>query len=340
MKTKLDLQYFADLNTNITSDSGMSAEQKEYYDGELLRRAKPNLVHAQFGKKAPLPQGNGKNVRWRRMKSYGPALTPLQEGITPKGKKAVFESIEVTAEQYGDYTAVSDRLKMESTDPIILELTREHGIQSAETIDTVTRNELQTGTSVIFAPKSTGAVVSTRADLDKTCKLTPKVISMAKTVLKRRTVPTINGSYIAIIHPDIEHDVTTNDDFIDVVKYNNQEKIFEGEIGKLYGVRFASTPNAKIWNNSSASQGATPAGLAVYGCLFFGEDAYGVVQLEGGNMEMIVKQLGSGGTEDPLNQRATVGWKVTDYATKILDETRIVRVECCSEDFSPIAEAN
>lgn len=341
MKAKnYNIQLFAELNTNVTTDAGMSVEQKEYYDSELLRYAGPKLVYAQFGKKASLPQGNGKNVRWRRLKSYEAATQPLQEGVTPAGHKAEFEAVTATIEQYGDYTAVSDRLKMQSTDPIILELTREHGQQGSLTIDTVTRNEIMTGTNVLFASKSDGSAVTTRAGLDATCIMTPALAAKATAILKKHNAPTIDGSYICVIHPSVEHDIVTNKDWIDVVKYKDTEKIYAGEIGKLYGIRYLSTSQCKIWNDSTAEVGATPAGLAVYGCVVFGADAYGNVPLEGGNMEMIVKQLGSGGTDDPLNQRATIGWKVGGYTSKILDETRIVRIECCSSEFSAIDKAN
>lgn len=339
-KLAFNLQHFA-LDPALTSDSEMSKDMKKNYDMELLRRSTPNLIHAQFAKHAPLPKGQGQNPRWRQFKSYAPALTPLQEGVTPVGKKPKLEIIEAHTEQYGDYTAISDRVTMETIDPIVLELTKLHGEQGSNTLDIVARNEMITGTNVLFAPKSDGTKVTTRAELDATCTMTPKVISIAKTILKRNNIRPIDGSYVAIIHPDIENDVTTHQLFIDINRYgDNVKKIFEGEIGKLYGVRFVVSTNAKIWNNSSASTGDTPAGLAVYGCLFFGEDAYGDVQLEGGNMETIVKQLGSGGTEDPLNQRGTVGWKVTGYVTKILNQLGILRVECCSAEFSSIAEAN
>lgn len=342
-----NIQLFADLNTNTTSDTGLAPEVKDYYDTECLRNAKPNLVYAQFGKKTGLPQGNGHIVKWRRMIPYGAATTPLQEGITPAGKKAKFEEISVEAKQYGDYTVISDRVKMETLDPIVIELTREHGNQGALTIDTVTRNELMCGTTVVFPDKKTTdedgnetyTKVTSRDALDESCTLNSKLVGLCKTILKRRNAPKINGSYVAIIHPDCENDLMNDPNWIDVVKYKNPEQIFEGEIGKLNGVRFVTTSEAMIWNDSKAEQGATPEGLAVYGCIFLGADAFGNVQLEGGNMEIIVKPLGSGGTEDPLNQRSSVGWKVTDYATKILDETRIVRAEVCSAEFSKLLAA-
>ena len=80
------------------------------------------------------------------------------------------------------------------------------------------------------------------------------------------------------------------------------------------------------------------AGVAVYACLFLGKDAYGVVDPAGAGMEMIVKQKGSAGTSDPLNQRSTVGWKC-NHAAKILYQERICRVECGSS-YSGVDEEN
>ena len=94
---------------------------------------------------------------------------------------------------------------------------------------------------------------------------------------------------------------------------------------------------AKIWNDSSKD--GTPAGLAVYGCLFLGADAYGVTDITGGGLEHIVKQKGSAGTADPLNQRSTIGWKENGYTACRLVEEYMLRVECTSS-MSASAEAN
>ncbi len=233
-KLMLNLQRFAAGDTNVTSGAEMSKDMKDNYDLELLRRSLPNLVYTQFGKKAAMPQREGQKPRWRQFKSYGPALTPLQEGVTPAGLHPELEVIEGETEQYGAFTEISDRISMETIDPVILELTKLHGEQGSNTIDIVTRNELMTGTkNASYAPKSDGTKVVSRATLDKTCNLTPKVISIAKTILKRKNARQIDGSYIGIIHPDIENDVTTHPLFIDVNKYgDNVKKIYEGEIGK------------------------------------------------------------------------------------------------------------
>ena len=67
-------------------------------------------------------------------------------------------------------------------------------------------------------------------------------------------------------------------------------------------------------------------GADVYSTLIIADDAYGVTEITGGGLQHIVKQLGSAGSGDPLNQRATVGWKATTTA-EILVPQYLVRIE-------------
>ena len=92
-------------------------------------------------------------------------------------------------------------------------------------------------------------------------------------------------------------------------------------------------------NQQNAAEDDTPDGLAVYGCLFLAKNAYGVTDISGGGLEHLVKQKGSGGTADPLNQRSTIGWKENGYTACRLVEEYMLRVECTSS-MSATAEAN
>ena len=53
--------------------------------------------------------------------------------------------------------------------------------------------------------------------------------------------------------------------------------------------------------------------------------------MTGGGLQHIVKQLGSAGTADPLNQRATVGWKAIK-TVEILVDQYIVRIESAASE--------
>lgn len=80
-------------------------------------------------------------------------------------------------------------------------------------------------------------------------------------------------------------------------------------------------------------------GLAVFGSLILGDGAYGVTEVNGGGLEIIVKQRGSSGAADPLDQRSSVGWKAIKTA-EMLIENYLVRIESVSPRFSASARAN
>jgi N4-gp56 family major capsid protein len=94
----------------------------------------------------------------------------------------------------------------------------------------------------------------------------------------------------------------------------------EGEVGKFDEIRFIETPNAKVFTGAGASS------IDIYSTLVFGMDAYGTTRISGEAMKNIVKPLGSAGSADPLDQRATSGWKAT-FVAKILNDAFITRIE-------------
>jgi N4-gp56 family major capsid protein len=149
--TKLNLQLFAgNPNTNVTTDAGLSAENKTHYDMTLIDEAGPYLVHDQFGQKRPIPKNGGKKIEFRKYASFPKALTPLTEGVTPDGRKLSVTTIEAEVAQYGDYVTLSDVLDLTTIDNNVVEATKLCGRQAGLTLDTVTRNVLQSGTYVFY----------------------------------------------------------------------------------------------------------------------------------------------------------------------------------------------
>ena len=336
---KLDLQLFAQASTelkNTTSTSGMTAEMKTYYEKRLLDQAEPALVHDQFGDKYPIPQNGGKTIEFRKYDSLPKATTPLTEGVTPNGQTLNVTTITSDLHQYGGWTPLTDVLQMTAIDNNVVQATRVLASQAGRTMDSITRDVLAGGTNVIYAPKlgadGTETAVASRKALDKSCTLTPKLFFQAAAQLGAMNADPIGDSYIAIIHPYAAYDLKTSKEFIEVHKYADPETMFRGEIGKLGNIRFIETSEAKIWKDSTC-----PSGLAVFGTLVLGAHAYGVTELEGGGLEHIVKQLGYG--DDPLNQRASVGWKATQTAERLVEQY-MVRIESCSKEYSAIAAAN
>lgn len=242
------LQLFATTTTQSNAPGNdVSPTMKTFYDTELLDNARNELYFEQFGKKTPLPKNGGTKVEWRGFAPFAPALTPLEEGVTPNGNKLSMRRITAELSQYGDYTEISDKLELHAVDDVVLGLTEEHGAQGGETLDLVTRNELMTGTNVMYAKGTDGNYAEGRHMLTNKHILDSVMVHKAATALKTMKTPKIDGGYIGIIHPHVSEDFRLTEGFIDVQKYNNAEKIFEGEIGKIAGVRFVETTHAKIY---------------------------------------------------------------------------------------------
>ena len=303
----------------------MTPQMKTYYNTEALENARAQLRYAMFGKRQPLPANHGTTVEWRKRNTFGD-VGKLTEGVIPVGKKFGYSAITADVYEYGDYTALTQRLKTHAVDNVMLDMTEELSAAGANTMDKLVRDTLMAGTAVIYAPNGENEVTS-RDNITAACVLTPDLVAKARTELVKKNAPTIDGDYVCILHPSVAYSLRKASDWLDAHKYANPEAIYNGEIGKLHGVRFVETTNAKIWKTAKG---------AVYGCLFLGKDAYGIIDPEAGGMRMIHKTEAEVG--GPLEQFGTVGVKF-ETGCKILYEDRMVRVECGSE-YSAVDEEN
>ena len=333
---KMNLQLFAVQTTLLnTTGNDLSPEMKTFYDKTLITMAEPYLVHDQFGQKRPIPKRGGKTIEFRKFSSLGKATTAITEGVTPAGNKLDVTSKTATVSQYGDYIVQSDVLELTAIDNTIVEATKLLASQAGRTMDTIVRNELVGGTNVLY-----GGDATSRATLANTDLMTLDLVFKAATILKQNNAPTIDGSYVAIIHPHVAHDLMVaskaDGTWIDVHKYASPDNIYNGELGKIGNVRFVETTEAKIWNDSTCPSNCCSGKYSVYATLVLGADAYGVTEIEGGGLQHIVKQLGYG--DDPLNQRSSIGWKAIKTAKRLVEEY-MVRIETCSS-FSGSSAAN
>lgn len=338
----INLQLMAEMNVNVSTANSdgnhLTPEMKTFYDMTLLDEAGPALVHDQFGQKRPIPKNGGKTIEFRKFSPLAKATTAITEGVTPDGGKLDVTAVTATVAQYGYYIVQSDVLELTALDNTILEATKLLGRQAGRTLDTITRDVLVAGTNVTYCPKigANGAEteVTSRANLDATAQLTVDVVQQVVAKLRAKNAPTINGDYVAIAHPYVCYDLMRDPDWVSAHVYAQPENIYAGEIGKIAGVRFVQTSEAKIWTGAGC-----PSGLAVFATLFIGDGAYGVTEVTGGGLQTIVKQKGSAGTADPLDQRSSVGWKAIKVAERLI-EPYLVRVESCSKRFSATASAN
>ena len=395
---------------NINTIATMSASGRyptTFYDRQLLESAKTRFVHAEFGQKRPVPRNNGSHVNFRRWNLFDPnkAIEGLTEGETPTGQALSQTDVEVTVKQYGAYVEVTDLLDLTAYDNVINDSAELLGEQIGTVVEWVTRDAMCATSNVQYAG---GA--ENRLALTSSKKLTVEEIRKAvRTLKKNKARPFCEDGrqphFVCICSPEATFDLQNDENWKNVSAYQNAEAIYSGEIGRLFGVVFVESTEAKVYeqsvhnavksNTSSsttfvlkndptdaekeylktggnkikigsteytlASTGSfteatntvklsaaaslsadaivwsedagavdstTKEGLPVHATLVFGKDAYGVVDVDGkGAVQLIVKPHGSGGTADPLDQRATVGAKVTAYAAAVLNDLWLVKIE-------------
>ena len=329
--------------TNFDGSNSLAGELKTFYDTELLENARVEMFYEQFAKKQSLPAGKGKSVEWRKWNTFAKA-SQLQEGVIPTGQKFGMTVKTGSINQYGTYASVSDQLELHAYDDVILGATEEMGASAAETQETLIRDALLVNTNVLYCDNitlATGAVAGTptscatmEASATVMSLLTTDMVSRAVTKMKKDRVPTINGKYYAVIHPSVAYDLRKSDGWIDAHKYAAPEQLFNGEIGELHGCRFIENVFAPILGGEDYKNKANTVTYATY---FFGKDAFGIIDPEGGALEMIVKDKSQIG--GPLNQFSTIGYKFETNGATILYPERVLRVMSCSF-FSATDEAN
>lgn len=252
----LNLQQFADVmnaTTSATLGNDLSPEMKTFYDKNLIRLAEPYLVHDRFGQEKPIPRGNGKTIEFRRFSKLPKALTPLTEGVAPDAQALNVTALTATVQQYGGYVKVTDLLQLTAIDPVITEATELIAQQAGRTLDTVVREVLNGGSQVQYGE----GTVTTRGALTSSHLLTVKAIRMAVRTLKGQDAPMIDGNYIGIIHPDISFDLMSDSKFEEWQKYTSPEHMYNNEIGRIAGVRFVESTEAKIFTADDLASDST-----------------------------------------------------------------------------------
>ena len=345
-----DLQYFADAGTVVNASTGyvnastgasdnftdsltLAPEMKTFYDTELLENARMEMFYAQFAKRQPLPANHHGSVEWRKWNTFDRA-EKLTEGVIPSGQKFGVTTVMGSVDQYGTYTSITDKLELRAYDDVILGATEEMGASAAETQEALIRDALLINTNVLYcdnvdaegkfksaptAPAEMGA-----SDTDGWAILTPAMVNRAVTIMKKNRVPRIGGRYYAVIHPSVAHDLRQCEGWIEAHKYGAPDELFNGEIGELHGVRFIENVFAPVLGGEKSTGYKNKSGTMSYASYFFGKDSFGIIDPEGGALEMIIHDKGEIG--GPLNQFSTIGYKFETNGATILYPERLLRV--------------
>lgn len=298
--------------TQLTTSAGSLAQLHLYYEKKLLQTLEPRLVLMPLGKKQRLPKGTGKQVKWLRYSAIAGSTSPLSEGTPPA--EINFSTSNVTADvvQYGQFAKISDLLSDVAIDPVLENLSERFGIAASKTIEELIVSELANNCANQNVNNRANFAAIQTSDLISHKELIEAMVRQKADYIG----PHESGSYVVVLHPRAEYDLMVDaqaGSWLDIQKGVDNRPLLNGEVARMYGMRFL------VSDKMLTSAGTGASGQDVCQSFVIGEEAFGVVELNGDAMKMFIKRHGSAGANDPLDQFATVGYKIHGFAAKYLD---------------------
>jgi N4-gp56 family major capsid protein len=303
-------------SSSYNEQSGVLIKPDAYYDMMLLKMLRQMEFHySKYAIQKSLPRNYGDTINWRRFKKLeiAPDLGKLIEGKTPEGKKGISgEQITATIAQYGEVMYFTDLVDLQQLDDVRREYTIELGYIAQETLDRIVRDVLVAEGSVYFA----GAAANIAALTGSAHR--PKIDDFRKIVLgfKKDFVQGVRGAsgrYVALISPEVMFALFDDERMHQYMSYGQTNApLSDGVAIDLFGIRFEEVLNAPVIGSAHDS-------------IVLAEEAYAITKLQGeGNVRVITKGLGSAGVSDPLDQRQSIGYKITGFSAKVLRPESVV----------------
>lgn len=235
------------LNMNTTASSGMSPLMEAVLNRYVLEANRTNRKYTKFGQRVDIPPGKTKTIAFDKLSPLPKATQPLTEGVTPTGSAVNITRIKGEPDQFGNYVSYTDQLDFFAHDPSpevlkYTELLTENQLETYEHLDAM---ELASGLNVFYS-----GTAESRSDLSEV--LTVKDVRRAVTSLKRNKVQPADGTdYIAFIHPDVVFNIWSDEEWRQPHTYADTKQLYDGEIGRLFGVRFIEDPDAYVFRGEA-----------------------------------------------------------------------------------------
>lgn len=348
---KLNLQLFAtDLKSaSTTTFKGVEpiAEAHAFADRTLLEAIYEEYTFEKYCDTVRIPVNSGKTYTSRKEKPYSAKFNELQEGVVPDEDDPMgIVEFTVRLANYGGWTSYTDEAEIYSIDNgLVARIARGQGGSVGEIMQAKVRDAMYSSPNRWFAGVTTIPATLTAAraavgpfNLDDFRKI--------RTKLKRAKVKPYDGkNYLVLVSPEIEqsmYDITKTAEggtysFLEMQGFKqNTVNLANGEIGTFLNFKFVSED---VLGELKDAEGVALVGASskpIHGCVILGKyrqkKGMELVKLEGaGAPKTIIKEKGSAGTNDPLNQKGTVGWKMQGWAVHPKYIEAVMIYECTSD---------
>jgi N4-gp56 family major capsid protein len=288
-----------------------------YLYPEVIDNLRSKLYFWQLGEKPIVPSGYN-TLSWAKftklLHSDVTKGTTSNDGVTPSDTAFNATVVNCVPFQLRIVVNIADMVYKLNRIDFLKGAAKEVAEAIADKIDYEIQAVVMAGTRYFYSGDAT-----TRAGLNSGDELEWAEIKTVVAWLRAAGAPTYDGdSYAAVIHPyvtsDVMADTTTKPNWVDPATYTTPDKIWNGEIGKMHGVRFMESGFVQTLATN------------VYPTLVCGRGAFGVADFS--SLE-VFKTGGVESDSDPAAQRHKVAAKMA-FNSVILDNDRMVRVESFS----------
>lgn len=312
--------------TNSGDNVKFSDAVRTVYSKEIEFKALPNMRFYQFATvKTELGIEPGLTIS---MLTYDNLTLggALVEGTNMVTQNMSGSTKQITVKEYGNAVSVSELLIQSSFDDIMASATTLLGRDYAMVLDCELRDTALSGTNVVYAAKSDGTKVSSRATLDATCVMKVSTVKDAIEILATNNAPkAVNGSYwICFVHPHQSRGLRDDPAWINASNYGAPEQLFTGEIGRIDDTRFIET--TLMCNGAAADtdpayeaalkKGADNSATNVYQAVLFGDAYYGIAF-------SLPVELRDNGVED-FGRKRSLAWYSIFGVGKLNDKYGVV----------------
>lgn len=246
----------------------------------------------------------GASVRFFIQSDLAVAASPLTEDVDVSAVPMSDTFVDVSMLEYGNAVVTTARLQATSALEVNAAAANVIGFNAGVSIDTVSRNVFQAGTNVRYAAGS-GTAATARTGVVAANTLRAVDFRRAYAELQKANVPTFDGAYMALLHPDVAFDIkneTGEAGWRAPHVYSDPQNIRTGEIGMFEGFRAVVSPRAPLFVDGGTT------GTDVYRTIFMGREAVAKAYSNGGGYgpDPIVVR---GPVTDKLMRFQPIGWK-------------------------------
>lgn len=298
-----------------TTSTGLTPQYQKYFSKKLLEHAVQSLVLDQFGQRVPFPKNAGaKTIRFMRPDvGDRTQVQTLTEGVPISTfRETTWTPVDLTLAQFGEAAKLSDLLNMTDLFSTLKQnissmgedaaLHADFQITSAVVPLIAAANKRYSGGAANF----NALVALTNAQGAMTIQ---DLLGSMTQLTIQRAPKAKGGDYVAVVPPQIGYDLMNDGKFVDSGKYGTTKGLFNGEIGRWYGVRVVVATQPWREANTNGTEGTFSASGPIFSTVVLGSGAYGIPLMAGQSPfspKVIINDKPD--KSDPLNQFITAGW--------------------------------